>query len=77
MAVRATVELQGLDDVVREVERAAKLISTDPTILEHLGHVYLRLGKKELAMEAWERALKQWPNSATSDFDAAQAEKLQ
>jgi tetratricopeptide (TPR) repeat protein len=59
------------------LEKAARLISTDPTIQEHLGHLYLRLGREREAEEAWERALKDWPNAAGSDFDAEQAAQLQ
>jgi regulator of sirC expression with transglutaminase-like and TPR domain len=59
------------------LEKAARLMSDDPTILEHLGHVYLRLGKDSQAEQEWERALKQWPTAASSDFDADQAAKLQ
>jgi regulator of sirC expression with transglutaminase-like and TPR domain len=53
------------------------LISNDPTIHEHLGHLYLQMGKKTLAQEEWERALKEWPRAVSSDFDAEQAAKLQ
>jgi len=59
------------------LEKAARLMSDDPTILEHLGHVYLRMGKDTQAVQEWERALKQWPTAASSDFDADQAAKLQ
>jgi len=59
------------------LEKAARKIGSDPTIQEHLGHVYLQLGKKQAAQAAWERALKEWPTAVSSDFDAAQAEKLQ
>jgi tetratricopeptide (TPR) repeat protein len=59
------------------LEKAARLMSDDPTILEHLGRVYLRMGKDTQAEQEWERALKQWPQSASSDFDADQAAKLQ
>jgi tetratricopeptide (TPR) repeat protein len=59
------------------LEKAARKITGDPTIQEHLGHVYLQLGKKHAAQEAWERALKDWPNALSSDFDADQAAKLQ
>lgn len=57
--------------------KAARLISGDPTIQEHLGHVYLELGKTQAAQEAWERALREWPNAVSSDFDAEQAARLQ
>jgi tetratricopeptide (TPR) repeat protein len=59
------------------LERAAALLAGDPTIQEHLGHVYLRLGKKEKARQAWERALKDWETAVTSEFDAEQAARLQ
>jgi len=59
------------------LEKAARLISTDPTIQEHLGHLYLQLGREREAEEAWERALKDWPHAAGSDFDAEQAAQLQ
>ena len=59
------------------LEKAARLMSDDPTILEHLGRLYLRMGKDTLAEQEWERALKQWPQAASSDFDADQAAKLQ
>ena len=57
--------------------KAARKISGDPTIQEHLGHLYLQMGKRREAQEAWERALKDWPESSSSDFDADQAAKLQ
>jgi tetratricopeptide (TPR) repeat protein len=57
--------------------KAARKISGDPTIQEHLGHLYLQLGKQREAQEAWERALRDWPNSSSSDFDADQAARLQ
>jgi tetratricopeptide (TPR) repeat protein len=59
------------------LEKAARLISDDPTIHEHLGHVYLRMGKETLAEQEWERALKEWPQAVSSDFDADQAATLQ
>jgi tetratricopeptide (TPR) repeat protein len=59
------------------LEKAARLMSDDPTILEHLGRVYLRMGKDTQAEQEWERALKEWPQAASSDFDADQAAKLQ
>jgi tetratricopeptide (TPR) repeat protein len=59
------------------LERAARLVSNDPTILEHLGHVYIGLGKKQQAQEEWERALKEWPTAVGSEFDAEQAAQLQ
>lgn len=59
------------------LERAARLITDDPTILEHLGNVHLQLGKERLAVEEWERAIKEWPKALDGDFDATEAAALQ
>jgi len=59
------------------LEKAARLISNDPTIHEHLGRLYLRMGRKAQAEKEWEQALKEWPDATSSDFDAEQAAKLQ
>ena len=59
------------------LEAAARLIQNDPTIHEHLGNLYLRMGKTAMAQEEWQRALKEWPAAASSDFDSDQAKALQ
>jgi len=59
------------------LEKAASRIQDDPTIHEHLGNVYLRLGKTSRAQEEWQRALREWPDAVSSDFDAEQAKELQ
>jgi tetratricopeptide (TPR) repeat protein len=59
------------------LEKAAQKIPNDPTIREHLGDLYLHMGKPARAEEEWERALKEWPQAVSSDFDAEQAKKLQ
>jgi tetratricopeptide (TPR) repeat protein len=59
------------------LEKAATKIRNDPTIHEHLGNLYLRQGKTTMAQEEWQRALKEWPEALSSDFDADQARQLQ
>lgn len=59
------------------LEKAASKIQNDPTIHEHLGNLYLRQGKTGLAREEWQRALQEWPQAVSSDFDADQAKELQ
>ncbi len=59
------------------LEKAASKIQDDPTIHEHLGNVYLRMGKTAMAKEQWQRALQEWPGAVSSDFDADQAKQLQ
>ncbi len=46
-------------------------------MLDHLGTLYLKLGKKQEAAQEWRRALENWPKSSDTDFDAAAAAKLQ
>lgn len=64
------------DLALAPMEKAAKLLAGDPTVLAHLGHLYLKMGRKEQAAQEWKQALKEWPNSPNSDFDATQAAKL-
>jgi tetratricopeptide (TPR) repeat protein len=73
----AYLKMNRPDLAERPLERAAHLISNDPTILEHLGNVDLALGKPQAAEQEWERALKEWPQAVGSDFDADQAASLQ
>jgi tetratricopeptide (TPR) repeat protein len=61
----------------KPLENAATKIQNDPTIHEHLGNLYLREGKTGRAQEEWQRALKEWPDAVSSDFDADQAKELQ
>ncbi len=72
----AYYKMNKLDLAALNLEKAVKLIANDPTIHEHLGHVYLRMGKKKQAEQEWERALADWPKAVSSDFDADQAAKL-
>jgi tetratricopeptide (TPR) repeat protein len=73
----AYYKMNRLDQAASQLEQAARLISSDPTIHEHLGRIYLQLGKKQEAEELFERALKEWPTAVSSDFDADQAARLQ
>jgi tetratricopeptide (TPR) repeat protein len=73
----AYFKMNRYDLAVPHLEKAAHLIQNDPTIHEHLGDLYLRMGKPALAREEWERALKDWLQAVSSDFDAEQAAKLQ
>jgi tetratricopeptide (TPR) repeat protein len=72
----AYFKMNRYDLAVPHLEKAAHLIRNDPTIHEHLGDLYLHMGKPALAQEEWERALKEWPHAVSSDFDAEQAAKL-
>ncbi len=73
----AYFKMNRFDLAAVNLEKAAHLISSDPTIHEHLGHLYLQVGKKLRAQEEWERALKEWSHGVSGDFDADQAAQLQ
>ncbi|MGH7867238.1 MAG: tetratricopeptide repeat protein, partial [Candidatus Dormibacteraceae bacterium] len=69
----AYYKMKRFDLAQQPLERAASLLSTDPTVLDHLGHLYLEMGKKKEVAQEWERALKEWPKAVDSDFDAKRA----
>jgi tetratricopeptide (TPR) repeat protein len=73
----AYYKMDRCDLAAPHLEKAARLMSDDPTIREHLGYLYLRMGKDTLAEQEWERALKEWPQAVSSDFDADEAAQLQ
>jgi len=73
----ALYKMGSYEQAAAPLEKAARLITNDPTVQEHLGHLYVRLGRKADAEREWEAALKEWPTALGSDFDAAEAAKLQ
>ena len=72
----AYYKMSKFDLAAPNLEKAAKMISGDPTIQEHLGYVYLDMGKPREAQAAWEKALEDWHTAVSSEFDADQAAKL-
>lgn len=58
------------------LRRAASRTSHDPTVLGHLGDVYMKLGQTERAAELWERALSEWQRALPADYEAEKANEL-
>ncbi len=58
------------------LRKAAERQSHDPTILGHLGDVYMKLGQTERAANCWERALAEWQKSAPADYEAEKVNDL-
>jgi predicted Zn-dependent protease len=52
------------------LRRAVARISQDPTIHDHLGEVYFRLGRTREAAAEWEKAREFWNHSLPSDYEA-------
>ncbi|HEV7969110.1 MAG TPA: hypothetical protein VGP19_16140, partial [Candidatus Acidoferrales bacterium] len=43
--------------------------SHDPTILSHLGDVYAKMGKDNLAEAQWQKSLDEWRRALPADFE--------
>ncbi|MBI2956375.1 MAG: tetratricopeptide repeat protein [Acidobacteria bacterium] len=57
--------------------RAVNRLSRDPTIHDHLGDLYFKTGRLELAVQAWERALEEWKQTPQVEFDAEAVARLE
>ncbi len=55
-------KLGRLDDAITYLERASRLLDSDPVIFEHLGDAYFGKKELELARRNWQRALKLKPD---------------
>jgi tetratricopeptide (TPR) repeat protein len=49
----------------------------DPTIHAHLGDVYAKLGRADLAATEWEKALTEWRRSLPADLEADKVAELE
>ena len=49
--------MQRLDEAEVNLKRAARL-NEDPTILDHLGDLYIELGQLEIALQYYERGVQ-------------------
>jgi tetratricopeptide (TPR) repeat protein len=52
------------------LRKASERQSHDPTILGHLGDVYMKLGQNERAATYWERALAEWRKAIPAEYEA-------
>jgi len=52
------------------LRKAVARENDDPTILGHLGDVYLKLGQNDQAAETYERALTEWQKASPADYEA-------
>ena len=65
-----------LTEAEENLRKAADRQSHDPTILGHLGDVYMKLGQTTRAISSWERALVEWQKSIPADYDAEKVNDL-
>ena len=51
--------------------------SHDPTIHAHLGDVYAKLGRADLAAAEWEKSLAEWHRSLPGDLESDKVAELE
>ena len=66
-----------LEDAEGLLRQAATRESHDPTILSHLGDVYAKMGKDNLAEAQWEKSLDEWHRSLPGDFEPAKMAEVE
>ena len=59
-----------LTEAEEYLRKAVARENDDPTILGHLGDVYLKLGQNDQAAETYERALTEWQKASPADYEA-------
>ncbi|HXO05362.1 MAG TPA: tetratricopeptide repeat protein [Candidatus Sulfotelmatobacter sp.] len=65
-----------LAEAEENLRKAADRQSHDPTILGHLGDVYMKLGQTARAIGLWERALAEWQKAIPADYEAEKVNDL-
>ena len=65
-----------LTEAEESLRKAMERSSHDPTIIGHLGDVYMKLGQTERAAELWERALVEWQKAVPADYEAEKVSEL-
>jgi len=58
-----------LTEAAELLRKAAMRESHDPTILSHLGDVYAKMGKDDLAEAQWQKSLDEWHRALPADFE--------
>ena len=65
-----------LAEAEENLRKASERQSHDPTILGHLGDVYMKLGQTTRAISCWERALAEWQKAIPADYEAEKVNDL-
>jgi tetratricopeptide (TPR) repeat protein len=69
---------QGQYAMAEDYERKAALrMSSDPTVLDHLGEIEARNGKLQQAIADWQKSLQQYSTSLPPEADPADVAKVQ
>jgi tetratricopeptide (TPR) repeat protein len=65
-----------LNDAEPPLVRAAQKIGEDPTVHDHLGDLYLKMGKTKDAIAQWETSLRRYQAGAPADNDPEDVAKI-
>src|SRR2546427_270793 len=57
--------------------KASQRIGTDPTVQDHLGDLYQKIGRLKLAAAHWERALLEWNKTVAAEVDQNDVARVQ
>jgi tetratricopeptide (TPR) repeat protein len=57
--------------------KAAERTGDDPTILDHLGDLYMKTDRLKMAATYWERALREFSRTVSSEVDEEEVAKVQ
>ncbi len=63
-------------DAETNLHQAIDRTPTDPSIHDHLGQVYEKTGKLQLAVEQWQRSMTEYARSLPADADPADVAKV-
>ena len=66
-----------LADAETTLRQAVERESHDPTIHSHLGDVYSKLGRTELAATEWEKSMSEWRRSLPADIETEKIAELE
>jgi tetratricopeptide (TPR) repeat protein len=64
-------------DAEEFLRKAATRESHDPTILSHLGDLYSKMGKDDLAEAQWQKSLDEWHRVLPGDFEPARLAEVE
>lgn len=66
-----------LPEAEENLRKAIDRQGNDPTILSHLGDVYLKLGQNERAAQTFELALAEWRKAVPADYEPEKVTELE
>jgi tetratricopeptide (TPR) repeat protein len=73
----AYFKLNRLDDAVIALRKAVERSGQDPTIRQHLGEAYLKMGLTRQAAAEWEKAREYWRRVLPSEYEPEQVAELE